>query len=314
MMTGTEPPPRELIAEEIPAALAGERLDRVVALVAEVPRSAAAELVDGGAVTLDGRTVAGRSVRVATGQLLEVALPEPISVLPDPEPDVQVPVVYEDGDLVVVDKPADLVVHPGPGHEHGTLVHGLLARYPEIAGVGDPMRPGIVHRLDRGTSGLLLVARTQHAYDELVDALRAHDVSRRYDALVWGHFEVQRGLIDAPIGRSQRRRTAMTVASDGREARTHYEVREIWSNPAPCSLLRCELETGRTHQIRVHLAAIGHAVVGDERYGGAKPAIPAARPMLHAAELELTHPVTGEPLHVTSPRPADFEAVLATLA
>jgi 23S rRNA pseudouridine1911/1915/1917 synthase len=313
-MSGTEPPPREHLTEEIPAALAGERLDRVVALVADVPRSVAAELVDGGAVTLDGRTATGRAARVATGQLLEVALPEPISGLPAPEPDVQVPVVHEDRDLVIVDKPADLVVHPGPGHEHGTLVHGLLARYPEIAGVGDPTRPGIVHRLDRGTSGLLLIARTQRAYDLLLDALRTHEVVRRYDALVWGHLEVQRGLIDAPIGRSQRRRTAMAVASDGREARTRYEVRQSWWEPAPCTLLRCELETGRTHQIRVHLAAIGHAVVGDERYGGAMPAIPAPRPMLHAAELELTHPVTGERLHLTSPRPPDFEAVLATLA
>jgi len=219
---------------------------------------------------------------------------------------------YADADVIVVAKPAGLVVHPGAGHHHGTLVHGLLARYPEIAEVGDRARPGIVHRLDRETSGLMVVARTARAYEALVDALGSREVEREYEALVWGHPDSARGLIDAPIGRSSTRRTRMAVRKEGKDARTSYEVREWFTHPE-VALLTCRLETGRTHQIRVHLAAIGHPVVGDRSYGGSRSGLVLGRPFLHARRLAFAHPVTGERLAFEEPMPADLEAVLADL-
>ncbi len=302
------------LEEEVPAALAGERVDRVVAFVAGVPRARADALLAAGAVSLDGSTVTARAQRVIAGQVLVVDVPDEAVALPVADTAITLEVVHEDPDLAIIDKPPGLVVHPGAGHETGTLVHGLVARFPEIAAVGQPMRPGIVHRLDQGTSGLLVVARTQRAYDALVGQLRDRTVERTYSALVWGHLEVARGVIDAPIGRSRRRRTAMAVAADGREARTRYEVVAAWRSPAPTTLLTCRLETGRTHQIRVHLAAIGHPVVGDDRYGGDRQGIEAGRPMLHAAHLAFEHPVTGARVEATSPVPSDMAAVLASLS
>ena len=201
-------------------------------------------------------------------------------------------------------------MHPGAGHAHGTLVQGLLARFPELAAVGDPARPGIVHRLDRDTSGLLVVARSTTAYEHLVHALAERDVERRYVTLVRGIPEARRALIDAPIGRSTRRRTQMAVRAEGRDARTSYEVVASGSDVA---LLVCRLETGRTHQIRVHLAAIGHPVVGDTVYGGGAPAPPATRPFLHAEALTLDHPVTGERCSFEAELPDDLAAALAGL-
>jgi len=299
----------------VPRALDGQRLDRVVALVAGCSRAEAAALVDAGAVAVGGRAVTTRSHRVADGDVLDVEVPPaPADDGPAPDPAVPVPVVYEDADLVVVDKPAGLVVHPGAGQPAGTLVHGLLARYPEIRTVGQADRPGIVHRLDKGTSGLLLVARSQRAYEALVAMLAARRVDRRYRALVWGEPDAPTGLVDAPIGRSTRDRTRMAVTVRGREARTGYEVVRAYHEPVDVTELRCRLETGRTHQIRVHLAAIGHPVVGDARYGGDRQSLPLDRPFLHAEAVALDHPVTGAPLAFTSPLPADLAAVLAGLA
>src|SRR5262249_5574555 len=178
------------------------------------------------------------------------------------------------------------------------------ARYPELASVGDPERPGIVHRLDRETSGLLAVARSAAAYDALVAMLAAHDVERRYIALVWGRFAVARGVIDAPVGRSVRRPTRMSVREGGRGARTRYEVVRTYDEPAVVTLLGLELETGRTHQIRVHLEAVGHPVVGDPVYGGVREGLHVGRPFLHAERLALRHPVTGAPIDVDEPLPA----------
>ena len=312
---GPGPDPVTHITEVVPEAMAGERVDRIVAMVTGLSRAEVAELVDAGAVVVQGVPVTARSGRLSAGDVVEVEVPDRAEAARlVPEPDVAVPVVYEDGDLLVVDKPAGLVVHPGAGQRTGTLVHGLLAHHPEVATVGDPARPGIVHRLDKGTSGLLLVARTPAAYDALVAALAARRVHRRYRALVWDHVEAPRGLIDAPIGRSNREPTRMAVAERGREARTRYEVLTRFDEPVPVTELACELETGRTHQIRVHLRSIGHPVVGDVRYDGARQSLPLGRPFLHAEHLGLDHPVTGQPLTFDSALPADLTELLATLS
>ena len=302
--------------EIVPAALAGQRLDRVVAMVTGASRADVADLISGGGVTVDGRLITTRSHRVAEGARVQAdvdRLPPAGGPPVEAEAGVDVPVVFADDDLIVVNKPAGLVVHPGAGNYEGTLVHGLLARYPEIASVGDPTRPGIVHRLDKGTSGLLLVARSDRAYTRLVEMLAAHEVERRYLALVWGEFAVLNGMVDAPIGRSAREPTRMTVSAKGKEARTRYEVVATYRDPITLSLVECRLETGRTHQIRVHLTAIDHPVVGDQRYGGSRTSFPFPRPWLHAASLRLAHPVTGEELAFDAPLPTDLQASLELL-
>lgn len=304
-----------IVHDAVPAALAGERADRIVAMITGLSRADVAALIEAGAVQVGGVRLDARSRRLAEGEVVEVDLPDPAEASRmEPEPAVSVPLVHIDDHLLVVDKPAGLVVHPGAGQRTGTLVHGLLAHHPEVLGVGgDPVRPGIVHRLDKGTSGLLLVARTQVAYEALVAALAARQVHRRYRTLVWGRVEAPRGLIDAPIGRSAREPTRMAVDERGKEARTRYEVLTTYEEPVVVTQLACTLETGRTHQIRVHLRSIGHAVVGDARYDGARQSLPMDRPFLHAEHLELAHPVTGAPLAFHSPLPHDLEAVLAGL-
>ena len=299
---------------ELPEALAGERLDRIVAMLCDLPRSVAGDLVDAGEVRVDGEVRTRRADRIAEGQRLSLAVPaaeaEPTV---EADPSVEVVVVHEDTHVVVVDKPAGLVVHPGAGNPTGTLVHGLLARYPEIAGVGEPFRPGIVHRLDRDTSGLLVVARTAEAHAALIDAMRDRTVTRRYRTLVWDHVPEPRGRVDAPIGRSTKDPTKMAVVVGGREARTSYEVVRRYDEPVPVTELVCHLETGRTHQIRVHLQAIGHPVVGDPRYAGVRQSLPVSRQFLHAEHLAFRHPVTGHPVEADSPLPADLRAVLDRL-
>jgi 23S rRNA pseudouridine1911/1915/1917 synthase len=300
--------------ERIPAALAGERLDRVVALVTGLSRSDAAALVAAGEVTVNGSPRTARASRLDEGDELAVrwamAGDEPV---PEADAAVAVTVVHEDDDVIVVDKPAGLVVHPGAGHAGGTLVHGLLARYPELAGVGEPARPGIVHRLDKETSGLLVVARSPAGYESLVDQLASRTVHRRYTALAWGTLAVETGTIDAPVGRSAREPTRMTVSERGRPAVTRYRVERRFTDPVEVSLLSCRLETGRTHQIRVHLLAIGHPVVGDARYRGNRQSLPVPRLFLHAAELGFAHPTSGRALTFTSPLADDLVTVLATL-
>jgi 23S rRNA pseudouridine1911/1915/1917 synthase len=298
------------VAEQlaVPEALAGERLDRAVALLTGWTRREVQELIEAGAVLLDGEPVP-KSRRLEAGSVVELRAEPEVEGLPVADASVEVVVRHEDADVVVVAKPAGLVVHPGAGHPGGTLVNGLLARYPELAGVGDPARPGIVHRLDRDTSGLLVVARTSAAYEGLVEMLAAHDVERRYDALVWGLPAAPRGVIDAPIGRSVRRPTRMAVREGGRAARTAYEVVGTFREPE-LARLECRLETGRTHQIRVHLQAIGHPVVGDAAYGGQRAAIAIDRPFLHAGGLRFAHPVTVVPVAVQEPLAPELAALL----
>lgn len=299
----------------VPEALEGERLDRAVAMLVGCSRSQAATLVADGGVEVNGAAVAKVSIRLSAGDALAIhgaPTEETESVLPDPS--VAFEVVYDDEHLIVIDKPAGLVVHPGAGNRTGTLVNGLLHRFPEIATVGDPARPGIVHRLDIGTSGLMVVARSEDAYDELVDQLASRSVHRTYTALVLGHLTHPRGVIDAPIGRSRRDPLRMTVSNDGREARTHYEVDRTFDDPIETSLITCRLETGRTHQIRVHLSSIGHPVLGDERYGGSRKSLEFDRPFLHARELAFVHPATGDEMWFASELPGDLSDLLAGLS
>jgi 23S rRNA pseudouridine1911/1915/1917 synthase len=291
----------------IPDALAGERVDRAVALLTGLTRAEVAALVDDGAVRLDGAPVKARSRRVEAGDTLDVDVPAKAPIRVTGDSDVEFGVVHDDDAVIVVDKPAGLVVHPGAGVRSATLVHGLLARFPDLAGQdwADPQRPGIVHRLDKETSGLLVVARTPAAAGNLVAQLQARTVDRRYLTLVIGVVADDVGTIDAPVGRSTRDRTRMAVTAGGREARTNYEVVERF---ADTTLLECKLETGRTHQIRVHLAAIGHAVAGDSRYRGRR-SYGLRRPFLHAYRLAFDHPSGGDLRQYESPLPGDLEAV-----
>jgi 23S rRNA pseudouridine1911/1915/1917 synthase len=292
---------------------AGDRLDRY--LTAQIPdysRSQIQRLIEDGHVTHSRYKKVKANLDVRDGDVITVALRDPEPTAAQPE-DIPLEILFDDRDIVVVNKPAGMVVHPAAGNPSGTLVNALLHHVKDLSGIGGELRPGIVHRLDKGTSGLLLVARSQPAYDALVAMLAARGVERRYHALVWGAVDSPTGMVDAPLGRSARDRTRMAVTLAGKDARTRYEVVRGFRDPVTVTELRCELETGRTHQIRVHMASIGHPVVGDERYGGRRTSLPSPRPWLHAEHLALEHPVTGEPLAFDSPLPDDLAAVLATL-
>ncbi len=303
------------IAETIPASLAGVRIDRVVSLIADISRNAAAMLIEAGGVSVDGSVVSSGKEKMIEGQSIVIDVAQAKGPeLPAADTTKAMDVVYVDDDVIVVNKEAGVVVHPGAGNQSGTMVNFLLAGYPDIAGVGDPMRPGLVHRLDAGTTGLIVVARTQQAYESLVEQLSSRSVTRVYSVLVWGNPISLNGVIDAPIGRDQRDPTRMAVVVDGRASRTHYAVQQSFHDPKDAALVECRLETGRTHQIRVHLASIGHPVVGDATYGGVRAGLRAGRPMLHAKELAFDHPRTGERRTFTTPTPQDFSALLALLS
>jgi len=303
-----------VIEEAVPAALDGQRLDRIVALIGDLSRSEAAATIESGGVRVDGVAASSGKVRLHEGQTVEVdpsAIPEP--PVPSADAEVRFGVVYDDEAVIVVDKPAGLVVHPGAGNLDGTLVSGLLARFPELDGVGgDPVRPGIVHRLDAGSSGLLVVARTDEAAQRLIEQFADHSATRRYDAMVWGVPDAPHGVIDGPIGRDRGDPLKMAVVAGGRPARTDYRVVGTYSAPALVSRLECRLETGRTHQIRVHLASIGHPLVGDPTYGQRRSTLGLTRPFLHAAELAFDHPATGERVTFTSPLAPDLQTWLDT--
>jgi 23S rRNA pseudouridine1911/1915/1917 synthase len=293
---------------------AGERLDRHVAARLDAPRNQVQRWIAEGLVHVNGREVKS-SAAVAAGDLVECSPPEPKEerVLPERG---DLPVLYEDADLVVIDKPAGLAVHPGAGRATGTLAHRLLDRYPEMAGVGGPGRPGIVHRLDQGTSGALVVARTPASYARLARAFAVREVEKLYLGIVYGTPSPPAGTIAAPIGRHPQRRKEMTVRSGGRPARTDYRM---LAAQAGISLLEMDLATGRTHQIRVHLKHLGHPLVGDPVYGEARwkglprpvqaPLRDFPRPALHAWRLAFRHPGTGEPLAFEAPVPEDFKTL-----
>jgi len=289
----------------VPDTAAGERLDRFLASLPEIGSRAVAErLLRGGGVLVDG-TARAKSAKLAGGEELEFEPPAPpTSDLVAEAMNLVVP--YEDEHLLVVDKPAGLVVHPAPGHASGTLVHGLLAY--DVEGGDEPDRPGIVHRLDRDTSGLMVVACSPEAHRRLQEMVQAREVTREYVALVVGRPRSRRGTIDAPIGRDRSDPLRHSLDTDSpRDAVTHFEVEEVFPRHA---LLRVTLETGRTHQIRVHLAAIDLPVVGDPLYGRAGE-LGLERQFLHAARLAFPHPVTGQPVDVASPLPVDLSKALA---
>lgn len=302
--------PSDAAQHTVGEADAGDRLDVWLARTLEVPRARAAARIDDGDVTVDGRP-ARRSHRVEPGQQVVVAAaPELATTPPPPLP----PVRHRDDHLLVVAKPAGLVVHPGPGHASGTLVDALTAAGVPLAPAGGEGRPGIVHRLDRDTTGLLVVASTDVAHAGLVDALRRRAVTRRYLTLVDGVPDAPVGRVEAPIGRDPDHRRRFATVPGGKEAVTRYTtVATGLVGDRPVALLACRLESGRTHQIRVHLTAIGHPVLGDPVYGP-RPAVAAAlgleRPALHAGRLAFDHPVTGERIDVTEPLPEDLATAL----
>jgi 23S rRNA pseudouridine1911/1915/1917 synthase len=246
--------------------------------------------------------------RVTAGDVVEFEIPEAYVAEAAAEP-IAVEVVYEDQDIAVINKPAGMVVHPAPGHHTGTLVNALLGRGGSWSVVGGSARPGIVHRLDKGTSGLIVVARNDASHRALSSQLKDRSLSRTYMAIALGHVKDDAGELEGPIGRDPKERKRMAVVSGGRFARTRYEV---VGRRRGHTLLRCDLDTGRTHQIRVHLAALGHPIAGDAEYGGRAPGEP-QRPMLHAWRLRLRHPATKSEMSFEVPPPADFEAFWASL-
>lgn len=297
---------------------AGGRLDVHAAAVLETSRSRAAALVEEGRVRVDGRAPKKSDV-VSAGQAIEVRTPPPVPASAEPE-DIPLDIVFEDDDLVVVDKPAGLVVHPAPGHPRGTLVNALLHRVGgRLSGIGGSLRPGIVHRLDRDTSGLMVVAKSGRAHRELSRALQERAVGRIYLVALWGRLRESPLAVDLPIGRHPKERTRMAVVEAGRPARTTFRALEQWT--AAC-LCEARLATGRTHQIRVHAAAAGHPVVGDGAYGPGRergfqgPAGRWARELarrtprqfLHAHRLDFAHPATGAAMSFEAPLPPSLEA------
>lgn len=296
---------------EITAEESGERIDALLArLVPELTRSAAQRLLEEGLVTLGGVPVK-KNRRTEPGEVYAALLPEP--ELPEPEPqDIPLDIVYEDADVVVVNKPRGMVVHPAPGHPDGTLVNALLWHCGEsLSGVGGERRPGIVHRIDKDTSGLIIAAKNDFAHLALSAQLADRSLSRVYEAVARGEFRDEAGTVDAPIGRHPTERKRMAVTERGsRPAVTHWEVIARcrgWTH------IRCRLETGRTHQIRVHMAYIGHPLLGDMVYGAKKPERGLEGQCLHARELKFLHPRTGEAIHLSTELPEYFQQVLASL-
>jgi 23S rRNA pseudouridine1911/1915/1917 synthase len=319
------------VSVDITAALDGLRVDRVVAMLTGLSRVQASELVAGSKVFVDGAPPGSRSQRLHLDEVLTIDW-EPTTPFereaPSPEPSVPLEIAFADDDLVVIDKLAGLVVHPGPGNPTGTLINGLLARFPELAegDLGGPVRPGIVHRLDKGTSGLMVVARSERAYQRLKAQIAARLVERHYTALVSGTVANDSAMIDAPVGRSASDRTRMAVSWRGKPAQTTYQVLARFPDPSPTTLLDARLQTGRTHQIRVHLAAVGHPVIGDPKYARSTSTeagrqarrtltkLPSLRrQFLHAHLLAFDHPITAEHLEFRSPLPADLASVLAAV-
>ena len=288
---------------------AGVRLDAFLSADGALTRSQAARLIAEGRVRVNGKPAA-KSARLSGGETVTVDVPQLRETALPPQ-DIPLDVVYEDDDVIVVNKPTGLVVHPAPGHPDGTLVNALLHHCGDsLSGIGGEKRPGIVHRIDRDTSGLIIAAKNDAAHLALSAQLKDHSLSRTYECLVTGNMKQDSGTVDAPIGRSSADRKKMAVVPTGRRAVTHWEV--VARYPG-VTHLRCRLETGRTHQIRVHMAYIGHPILGDTVYGAKKPVPGLTGQCLHATGLRFIHPRTGEPVELHCPLPPEFTAMLQKL-
>ena len=289
---------------------AGQRLDAYVAEAVEgLTRSAAQRLLAQGQITVNGGSAA-KNYKLTGGEAIAVTLPEPEPTEAVPQ-NIPLDVVYEDADVIVVNKPVGMVVHPAPGHPDGTLVNALLYHCGEsLSGIGGEIRPGIVHRIDRDTSGLIIAAKNDAAHLALAAQLEDHSLCRLYEAVAMGRFREDKGTVDAPIARHPTDRKRMAVVPGGRRAATHWEV--VAQYPG-CAHIRCRLETGRTHQIRVHMAHIGHPLYGDTVYGAKKPAADMTGQCLHASALTFVHPRTGERMTLTCPLPEEFTRLLEKL-
>jgi 23S rRNA pseudouridine1911/1915/1917 synthase len=306
----------EVLDLRVPHSLDEMRVDRALAMLTGLSRSETHQLVENGAVSIDGRVVLKSSQTLEADQHLVAVLPAPDDGHVSADPNVQINVVGDDEHFVVVNKDPGQVVHPGAGQRDGTLIAGLLALYPEIEqlshdGTCDPKRPGVVHRLDKGTSGLLVVAKTREGFGSLSAQLAERTMERTYLGLVEGHVVEERGIVDAPIGRSTKQPTLVVVRGDGRPARTGYRVLERIESPHAVTLLELKLETGRTHQIRVHLATIGHPVVNDTRYGHRRDRrLDAERFFLHSTTLSFLHPISSERVSYFAALPSDLSALV----
>ena len=288
---------------------AGVRLDAFLSADGALTRSQAARLIAEGRVRVNGKPAA-KSARLTGGETVTVDVPQLRETALPPQ-DIPLDVVYEDDDVIVVNKPTGLVVHPAPGHPDGTLVNALLHHCGDsLSGIGGEKRPGIVHRIDRDTSGLIIAAKNDAAHLALSAQLKDHSLSRTYECLVTGNMKQDSGTVDAPIGRGSADRKKMAVVPTGRRAVTHWEV--VARYPG-VTHLRCRLETGRTHQIRVHMAYIGHPILGDTVYGAKKPVPGLTGQCLHATGLRFVHPRTGEPVELHCPLPPEFTAMLQKL-
>jgi 23S rRNA pseudouridine1911/1915/1917 synthase len=295
----------------IPEELSGERLDKAIAMLEpQWSRVRVQEWISSSRVWVDGR-LKKESYRVKTGEHVEIDIPEVVEsdILPE---NIALDIIYEDRDVLVVNKPRGMVVHPAPGHTSGTLVNALLHHCKhELSGIGGVARPGIVHRIDKDTSGLLMVAKNDFTHHSLAEQLKVHSITRVYSAVVHGVIPHERGLIDAPIGRDPRERKRMAIEHrNGKPAITHFTVKERF---AKATLIECKLETGRTHQIRVHMKSIGYPLIGDLLYGPAKDKYGFGGQALHAQKLGFTHPRTGERIELQVDAPEEFHQLLARL-
>ena len=295
---------------QITAEESGERIDALLArMVPELSRSAAQRLLEEGLVTLLGKPVR-KNYRCAAGDCFELVLPEPED-LPLVPQDIPLDVVFEDSDVIVVNKPRGLVVHPAPGHPDGTLVNALVFHCGDsLSGIGGEKRPGIVHRIDKDTSGLLIAAKNDFAHRELSEQLKDRSLSRTYEAVVRGNLREDAGTVDRPIGRHPTDRKRMAIVPGGRPAVTHWQVLARYKG---YTHVRCKLETGRTHQIRVHMASLGHPLLGDFTYGAPSPEKGLEGQCLHARALQFLHPRSGEPVRLETPLPDYFLDVLSKL-
>ena len=305
---------RELRTLSVPEGVAGERIDSALTRVLGLSRTAVVKLLEDGDITTGGKAMP-KSDRVSAGQIIDVLMPAPFNTDPIPLTPLEgLTIVFDDQDIVVIDKPIGCAAHPSPGWTGPTVVGALMAAGYTISTSGPAERQGIVHRLDVGTSGLMIVAKSDKAFHVLKDAFRNRTVDKIYHAMVQGHMDPTTGTIDAPIDRHPKEDHRFAVMATGKESITHYEVIEFYRG---VSMVKIELETGRTHQIRVHFSALHHPLVGDTTYG-ADPvlakSLQMSRPWLHAAELRFAHPVTGEALNFHAPYPADLTRSLALLS